>query len=287
MICENLNLKNVFFVIFNKSSEGTSKLKQDFEQNYKNHVESKLHTFTRSESLQYFAVQDDKDDLKVIQNILLKLPPSSVILFDETPIVRGRDKSSDWSGLQNTRSNENISMIVSFQPLQESTTRNVKPVKLKLPSNAVKIELTRAYRTSSSIYHSLQEIKYLNVKPLNTEAQPVETVVGGQPIHLQYNMADVDDFKVWILCNLLKFRCESQQIQVLYTDNTERDAKRLFESTEFSSCLLHWRHFVGCEAPIVVCLFSPQKDESWQLMTMASRAQQQVFYSIYVLMYSH
>ena len=182
MICENLNLKNVFFVIFNKSSEGTSKLKQDFEQNYKNHVESKLHTFTRSESLQYFAVQDDKDDLKVIQNILLKLPPSSVILFDETPIVRGKDKSNDWTGLQNTRSNENISMIVSFQPLQESTTRNVKPVKLKLPSNAVKIELTRAYRTSSSIYHSLQEIKYLNVKPLNTEAQPVETVVGGQPM---------------------------------------------------------------------------------------------------------
>ena len=281
MICENLNLKNVFFVIFNKSSEGTSKLKQDFEQNYKNHVESKLHTFTRSESLQYFAVQDDKDDLKVIQNILLKLPPSSVILFDETPIVRGKDKSNDWSGLQNTRSNENISMIVSFQPLQESTTRNVKPVKLKLPSNAVQIELTRAYRTSSSIYHSLQEIKYLNVKSLNTEAQPVETVVGGQPIQLQYNIADdVQDLKVWILCNLLKFRCESHQIQVLYTDNTERDAKRLFESTEFSSCLMHWRHFVGCEATIVVCLFSPQKDESWQLMTMASRAQQQVFYQI-------
>ena len=84
------------------------------------------------------------------------------------------------------------------------------------------------------------------------------------------------------ISNLLKFRCESHQIQVLYTDNTERDAKRLFENTEFSSCLLHWRHFVGCEAPIVVCLFSPQKDESWQLMTMASRAQQQVFYRIYV-----
>ena len=283
MICENLNLKNVFFVIFNKSSEGTSKLKQDFVQSYKNknNAESKLQTLTRFESLQYFDVQDDEDDLKVIQNILLKLPPSSVILFDETPIVRGKDKSNDWSGLQNTRSNENISMIVSFQPLQESTTRNVKPVKLKLPSNAVKIELTRAYRTSSSIYHSLQEIKYLNFKSLNTEAQPVETVVGGQPIQLQYNIADdVQDLKVWILCNLLKFRCESHQIQVLFTDNTERDAKRLFESTEFSSCLLHWRHFVGCEAPIVVCLFSPQKDESWQLMTMASRAQQQVFYQI-------
>ena len=61
----------------------------------------------------------------------------------------------------------------------------------------------------------------------------------------------------------------------LHGDSTKDDALKAVENTPFSSRLLHWKEFVGCESPVIVSFVS-KEEEPWQVLTIISRTQNQV-----------
>ena len=65
-----------------------------------------------------------------------------------------------------------------------------------------------------------------------------------------------------------------ENVKILYTDNTKNDAEEMFKDSNFSCA--HWNTFIGSEVPVVVCFYSSELDQTWQLLNMTSRAQQQV-----------
>ena len=77
--------------------------------------------------------------------------------------------------------------------------------------------------------------------------------------------------------NLIKLRCQKEQVTILYTDETKNDAFSMFTDSEFCGALVHWKEFVGCEKQMIICFYSSSEDE-WQLFHIASRAQQQVIH---------
>ena len=244
---------------------------KDFRQQFQSSAD--LKTFVRQECLQYFAVEDNQDDIVVIQNILEsdKLDIDSVIYFDETSIERP-GKSYDWSKLHNRRSD--VTLIVSFQPLQESRKANTKPVKLTFPSTAAHIELTKCYRASSSIFDCLRSVQYLNIKMIDTQADSVNVVSGSKPIIMKYTSVE-DSLKAWILFHLLKLDCDPKDLLIIYSDSTKADAEDIFGKSPFASSLRHWRTIIGCESLVVVCFCS--NEDTWQMFSMVSRAQFQLF----------
>ena len=70
-----------------------------------------------------------------------------------------------------------------------------------------------------------------------------------------------------------KMKCKADKITILYTPSTEEDALRMFKDS-FPSSLSSLDEFRGCENSVVICVYSSDDDDTWQLMAMASRAQQ-------------
>ena len=122
-MCEEAQYEHAYYIVFNRYST-ESKMTEDFKQQFQSKSPSnQLETLTRQECLEYFQVEDKSDDIVVIEDILNSdnLVADSVIYFDETSIERP-SKSYDWSKLKNPR--KDVTVIVSFQPLQESTKFN-------------------------------------------------------------------------------------------------------------------------------------------------------------------
>ena len=84
-----------------------------------------------------------------------------------------------------------------------------------------------------------------------------------------------NQIKTWILYKLKQLKCESNNVRILYSEDTEKDTKKIFEDTEFAACMLHWTEFIWCESPVLVC-FHSSGDEKWKLSNIVSRAQYQV-----------
>ena len=275
-MCEK---KDFFFVILNKNSNA-SKLKEQFEQSFeKNNAAVELFTFTRGECLEYFNVDEQKDDIEVIDSILKskvmkEFSGKTALFLDETSLSRSNN-NFDWSKLEN--SDLDICLIISFQPMVEAFGSNKKPIQLQLPSsNHVNINLTRCYRTSTSILRSLQSFHDLSIRRLETQEQAVDLVSGCKPTLLAYSEVN-DNLKIWLHMNLIKLRCQKEQVTILYTDETKNDAFSMFTDSEFCGALVHWKEFVGCEKQMIICFYSSSEDE-WQLFHIASRAQQQVIH---------
>ena len=245
-------------MVFNKNSNA-SKLKEQFRKSFerKNETE-KLFTFTREEFLQHFQVSEEGNDIEVIEKILkskamTEFSGKTAIFLDETSLS-GSNSKNNWPKLEN--SNPNIHLIISFQPIVEATrTRNNRePIQPQLPSSK-HINLTRCYRTSTSILQSLKSFHDLNIRRLETESEAVNLVSGCKPTLLSYYQVD-HNLKIWIHCELAKYHSKSEQLAILYTDETKDDAKKVFKDSKYKKCVLHWEEFVGCEKSIVVCFFN-------------------------------
>merc|ERR1711941_75024 len=90
------------------------------------------------------------------------------------------------------------------------------------------------------------------------------------------NLKDAGNAKNEIISQIEKLHCSMEKISILYTKNTEKTAKKMFTDS-FAPCLCPLEDFRGCENSVIICFYSSDQDETWQLMTMASRAQQRLY----------
>ena len=273
MILEEKQCYNNYFVVMSET-EGPPKLKSFFQDQFDTHDGSTVRVFSRNEIIKYCGIEKSHDDLEIIEDIVGNLRPNSAIFFDETPIIRANG-SYDWSNLKIQRND--VLVVISFQPLIESSkSKNTRPIRPLFPEGASKIELNKVYRTSNSIFKSLQSLQFIGIKRMDCLATPNNLVIGKKPVILTYKaFNDISLIRRWIKDYLNKLNCTSEMVSILYTKNTEIDAKR-FSSGTLLTCLNTWKEFRGCENSVIICFYSSD-DETWQLMTMASRAQQQLF----------
>ena len=282
---ENQKCDNYFFVVMSDASggHGNLKLKSFFKEQFQSPFkEAKVEVFTYREILQQFEIDYVKDELEGINTIIDNLKPNTAIFFDETPIVRTEVSSveiydreaTDWRELRNDQ--RNIFVTISFQPLIESVQKNLRPVKPMFPKKASILELNRVYRSSTSIFNCVQDsIAYENgIKRMECDASSIELVTGREPIIISYRPPndEIRGIKLWIQDQMSKMKCKADKITILYTPSTEEDALRMFKDS-FPSSLSSLDEFRGCENSVVICVYSSDDDDTWQLMAMASRAQ--------------
>ena len=297
---EKQNCDKSYYVVMNESKEGNQRLKTLFKEQFQIPSERAiLETFTKKEILKHLCIKDDvKDHMDSIEKIVEKLAPNTAVFFDETSIVRGNGKV-DWSNLNIRR--RDVSITIAFQPLIEYTKKNTKPVQPQFPKGASILKLTRVYRTSKSIFECVQNsLQFVGIKRLDCEATSLEFVTGRKPKILSYdpdircteqNMWEIKRIqgpmakgmihpprrnlltKLWIMDFLLKANFPKSKVSILYTASTAVMAHGMFQGP-FASCLSSWEEFRGCENCVIICFFSSEEDETWQLMNMASRAQQ-------------
>ena len=154
------------------------------------------------------------------------------------------------------------------------STWSTNPIKHTLPKpEHANIELTRCYRTSVSVFDSLESIKHLGMKMIKTIPEGVNLVSGRKPTKINYRETSAA-LKTWIHFKLVQLNCNKDNVKILYTDNTKNDAEEMFRDSDFS--FGHWNTFIGSEVPVMVCFYSSQLDHPWQLLNITSRAQQQV-----------
>ena len=279
MLCEEKHFSVVYFIVFSKNfKENASHLKEHFEKNFQNRYNytCQLKTFSRTECLKYFGVLDDGDEISIIHNILKSknLQRNSAIFLDETPLMATWSKSNycDWLSLENSRTD--VLLVVAFQPIVEASMMSTIPVDLVLPFTSVNVALTRSYRPTMSIFKALKDFHHLDIKRVGSEAKSGSMLIGSPPEIVNYDNV-TDGLKTWMLHRIIKFRCNVDKIKILYTDATEEDARAIFEEKFFQKSLVHWKDFIGCEAPVIVSFYLPD-DEYWTLMYNVSRAQQKV-----------
>ena len=136
-----------------RSSNGAD-LKKMFSKEFSEEHQDKLTVFNRAEICEHFGVQDtdDRAGVDLVHDLIEKLPSNSVLFLDECPIKNSKKNPTDWTGLANTREDE-LSLIVSFQPLDYSPTLAAKELKLILPKKSNIINLSNQYRSTEKIFN--------------------------------------------------------------------------------------------------------------------------------------
>ena len=88
----------------------------------------------RTECCKRFNVEDGDDNIKIMEHIIREVPPHTALLFDEVPLTSNK-ASYDWSSLENKKPEE-VSVVVSLQPLLLDATRKTRAHNVKGPTNA-------------------------------------------------------------------------------------------------------------------------------------------------------
>ena len=265
-----------YFVDMSSVKKDTSTLAEFFQQQYQSNSDNDQNeivllpkVFTLNGILEHLKLSNEEDKLETIHKIIEAIPANSTILFDETPIERFKG-CIDWSNLKNERND--VLVLVSFQPLLESSKGNTKPIKPLFPTRASIAELSRAYRISKSIFKTVADsIQYLNgIKRMDCEATSVDLVIGRKPLVLTYNESrkrifvmkkDKEEDKVkiknWLCDQLDILKCEKSKVIILYTKNTKKEVSKFFPAyTIPQNNRYQWDEFRGCENSVVICLFS-------------------------------
>ena len=104
----------------------------------------------RTECSQRFGIQESDDNIEIMDKIISKVPPHSVLLFDEVPLSSKIEQglpSYDWSLLENKRPEE-VTAVVCLQPIRLDVTFLQKSHNIIVPRDADAIELTNQYRNA-------------------------------------------------------------------------------------------------------------------------------------------
>ena len=263
-----------YFVDMSSVKKDTSTLAEFFQQQYQSNSDNDQNeivllpkVFTLNGILEHLKLSNKEDKLEIIHKIIEAIPANSTILFDETPIERTPKGKIDWSNLKNERND--VLVLVSFQPLIESSKGNTKPIKPLFPKRASIAELSRAYRISKSIFKTVADsIQYLNgIKRMDCEATPVDLVLGKKPLVLTYTESkkrmnkdkqkDKIKIKKWLFDQLDILKCATSEVIILYTKNTKKEVSKIFpEHLIPPNNRYQWDEFRGCENSVVICLFS-------------------------------
>ena len=265
-----------YFVDMSSVKKDTSTLAEFFQQQYQSNSDNDQNeivllpkVFTLNGILEHLKLSNEEDKLETIHKIIGAIPANSTILFDETPIERFKG-CIDWSNLKNERND--VLVLVSFQPLLESSKGNTKPIKPLFPTRASIAELSRAYRINKSIFKTVADsIQYLNgIKRMDCEATPVDLVMGKKPLVLTYTESkkrmnkdkqeDRIKIKKWLFDQLDILKCATTDVLILYTKNTKKEVSKFFPAyTIPQNNRYQWDEFRGCENSVVICVFSSKE----------------------------
>ena len=269
---------NVFFIVLASDTDG-AQLKKTFREEFQTRnqfVEVTL--LNREECVDYFDIEDSRNEIEMIHSIISKVPPHSLVFFDEAPMKTDNEQTGrhyDWSMLVNDR-RESVFLLISFKPVVPMSTRSYISVDIKWPAGAEVVTLTRSYRQSVSLFHTLQTYHSQGVRVLNAEVKPVDVVQGPKPEVLFFYDGEVNDcMKTFILFKLESSQYSPGEVKILFTKNKSEDAHKIFASSKYCKSLTELTSFIGCEAPVVIMFFS-EDDKNWQFLEMASRAQYKV-----------
>ena len=217
------------YACMSKSSSGEY-LKEMVSKEFSDEHQAKLSLFNREEVCAHFGIEDSQDPVPLVLNIVDKLPSNSVIFFDEFPMKNTGKNPEDWSQLKNVREND-VSVIISFQPLDFEPTYTPKILSPKFPENANVVTLSLQFRSSKSIFDFNNELQTnVPVQHSGYDATPSDSILGPgvSIVHIEKNM-DMNLVKTWIQYQLLwQLRCTEKQVKILSTDNTETVTKDLF-----------------------------------------------------------
>ena len=261
-------------------------MKKQFKKDFKEKEAAYLQLFSRTEICERFNIDDGDDNLRIFQKILEKIPQNTCIFFDETPLAQceGSTPSFNWSDLKNTRPGE-ISVIIAMQPLRQKPTLKLKQQNPIWPNDVVKLEL--AYRSSQQIHefnsnllNGKVPLEYIDVK-----TQTSDTIRGpGVKIFPIDGQSDISLAKKWIRFQLFTINCIKEQLKILHTDETTKDAKSIFLDSEFQSCIRSLKCYQACESDVIVAFFSKDNADNYgKLLELTSRAKYQVRQKYYYL----
>ena len=129
-----------FYVCLSKNSNGRG-LREMTEK------EENVTFLNRAECCKQFGIVDSDDNIKIIEEVISKVPAHSVVLFDEVPLFSRIDgvASYDWSSLENKRPEE-VTAVVCLQPIRIAPTFRPKTHAVIPPKDADVVELTNQYR---------------------------------------------------------------------------------------------------------------------------------------------
>ena len=238
-----------FFACMSLSCNGAD-LKQFFLKEFSEELRGKLQVFNRKEICEYCGVEDSEDStgIQLVHKLVDKLPSNSVMFLDECPIKNSKKDSTDWTGLINPREDE-ISLIMSFQPIDFYPTLAAKELKLILPEKSNTIHLSHQYRSTEKIFSFNNSLhSQVPVHHSGLDARPCDSVTG--PGVVVVNIGDntnLSDVKTWIHYHLWKMHCSQHQVKVLNTKSTEDEANMLFADTAFSGCITNMNKQAGAE----------------------------------------
>ena len=259
---------NIFYIILARDSDG-SQLKKSFKEEFQSQdANVQITIVDREECIKKFKLTDTNDEVHLVHSILQTVPSRSFVFIDEANMnTKSLQSSYDWSSLRNTT--EDTCLVMAFKPVVELRDQ-AESVEPKLPQQAEVVKLTRSYRQSVSVFNSIQKYLVRGVRKLKADVNPVNIVSGPKPRAINYDGVINDIMRTFCLYKLKDY--EPKDVKILYSPKKSDDARRMFENTRFSDCLIEGTSFIGCEAPVVVMFFSDE-DRNFHFMEMASRAQ--------------
>ena len=127
----------------NSNGEGLRKLAEK---------EESVTFLNRTECCEQFNIADDDDNIKIIEEVIAKVPAHSVVLFDEVPLFSniGKVACYDWSLLEN-KWPEEVTAVVCLQPIRIAATFRHKTHTVVGPKDADMVQLTNQYRNTKNI----------------------------------------------------------------------------------------------------------------------------------------
>ena len=270
--------QNLFYISLSTSSNG-KELIEAFKKELEVREGVNVTAYSRQECCKAFDVEDCDGNIKVLEEIIAKLPDSSVAMFDEVPVnscmLANRKASYDWSTLENRRA-PHVSVVICLQPIMIKSTYTNRAHQVKGPEGADVIELVKQFRSSTRILGFVNQLcrEDLPLEYTNLEASPSHEVEGPQVtvLHITEH-TDIPAFRAWLVYQFNKLACTPADVKIISAIKSEK-LTSVFDKTDWQQSLMTLAEFQGCETLLAVVLFpKDNKDNFSDLMEMASRAQ--------------
>ena len=256
----------------NSNGEGLRKLAEK---------EASVTFLNRTECCEQFNIADDDDNIRIIEEVIAKVPAHSVVLFDEVPLFSniGKDASYDWSLLENKRPEE-VTAVVCLQPIRIAATFRHKTHTVVGPKDADMVHLTNQYRNTTNILGLVNQLcqDLLPIEYADVKVFPSHDVQGPEVTAISISsQSQAAELRKW-LCNQLqqKLNCKPSQVKMIYVSSTEELAKAVVQGTVYENSAIQIDKFQGCETYVGVVFLGMDlgNDNNFsQLLEMCSRAQ--------------
>ena len=158
-----------------------------------NDNKTNIEVYSRAECCAAFGVNDSRDNISTIEQLIEKVPEETVIVFDEVPIETmnrstrnsiNTKPSYDWSRLTNNRPDD-VSVVVCLQPVSQTPTKLHRSRAIIGPEKADVIQLTRQYRSTKELSNCVNALleEGFPIEYSNVSAEPAHDFQGPKPTY--------------------------------------------------------------------------------------------------------